>query len=181
MKHAERWRENPVKALAKAGFSQHFECGIHWCQSSLYGSFALIPHPVARWAKTTQRWYHLCLYGRRCVDRGGRRAMFTNVTCLWRHGLLNRGWQPQHHGLLLETLGTLWILGEALTNQRCARTIDVGLRALIFQPAVRLIYSFSGSKIYINKKWHIATSRRTPNHFFFHWSIWNGHILQMYP
>ena len=50
---AERWRENPARALARARFSQHLECGIHWSESSPDGSFALIPHPVARWAKTT--------------------------------------------------------------------------------------------------------------------------------
>ena len=50
---AERWRENPARALARAGFSQHLECGIHRFESSPEESFALIPHPVARWAKTT--------------------------------------------------------------------------------------------------------------------------------
>ena len=50
---AERWRENPARALARAGFSQHLECGIHWSESSPEGSFALIPHLVARWGKTT--------------------------------------------------------------------------------------------------------------------------------
>ena len=50
---AERWRENPARALARAGFSQHLECGIHPSESSPEGSFALIPRPVARWAKTT--------------------------------------------------------------------------------------------------------------------------------
>ena len=45
---AERWRENPARALARAGFSQHLECGIHRSESSPEGSFALIPHPVAR-------------------------------------------------------------------------------------------------------------------------------------
>ena len=50
---AERWRENPARALARAGFSQHLECGIHRSESSPEGSFALIPHPVARWTKTT--------------------------------------------------------------------------------------------------------------------------------
>ena len=49
----ERWRENPARALARAGFSQHLECGIHRSESSPEGSFALIPRPVARWAKTT--------------------------------------------------------------------------------------------------------------------------------
>ena len=39
--------------LARVGFSQHLECGIHWSESSPDGSYALIPHPVARWAKTT--------------------------------------------------------------------------------------------------------------------------------
>ena len=48
---AERWRENPARALARAGFSQHLECGIHRSESSPEGSFALIPRPVARWAK----------------------------------------------------------------------------------------------------------------------------------
>ena len=47
------WRENPARALARSGFSQHLECGIHRSESSPEGSFALIPHPVARWAKTT--------------------------------------------------------------------------------------------------------------------------------
>ena len=41
----ERWRENPVRALAQAGFSHHLECGIHRPESSPQGSFALIPHP----------------------------------------------------------------------------------------------------------------------------------------
>ena len=77
---AERWRENPARALARAGFSQHLEygihrsesssegffaliphpvfsqhleCGIHRSESSPEGFFALIPHPVARWANTT--------------------------------------------------------------------------------------------------------------------------------
>ena len=50
---AERWRENPARALARAGFSLHLECGINRSESSPDGSFALIPHPVARWAKTT--------------------------------------------------------------------------------------------------------------------------------
>ena len=49
---AERWRENPVRALARAGFSQHLECGIHQSESSPEGSFALIPRPVARRANT---------------------------------------------------------------------------------------------------------------------------------
>ena len=49
---AERWRENPARALARAGFSQHLECGIHRFESSPEGSFALIPRPVVRWAKT---------------------------------------------------------------------------------------------------------------------------------
>ena len=50
---AERWRENPARALVRAGFSQHLECGIHRSESSPEGSFALIPHPVARWARST--------------------------------------------------------------------------------------------------------------------------------
>ena len=50
---AERWRENPARALARAGFSQHLECGIHRSESSPEGSFTLIPRAVARWAKTT--------------------------------------------------------------------------------------------------------------------------------
>ena len=50
---AERWRENPARALARAGCLQHLECGIHRSESSPEGSFALIPHPVAKWAKTT--------------------------------------------------------------------------------------------------------------------------------
>ena len=50
---AERWPENPARALARAGFSQHLDCGIHRSESSPKGSFALILHPVARWAKTT--------------------------------------------------------------------------------------------------------------------------------
>ena len=50
---AERWRENPARALARAGFSQHLKCGIHRSESSPEGSFALIPQPVARLAKTT--------------------------------------------------------------------------------------------------------------------------------
>ena len=41
---AERWCENPATALARAGFSQHLECGIHRSESSPEGSFALIPH-----------------------------------------------------------------------------------------------------------------------------------------
>ena len=45
---AERWRENPARALARAGFSQHLECGIHRSESSPEGSFELIPRPVAR-------------------------------------------------------------------------------------------------------------------------------------
>ena len=45
--------ENPERVLARAGFSQHLECGIHGSESSLKGPFTLIPHPVARWAKTT--------------------------------------------------------------------------------------------------------------------------------
>ena len=43
---AERWRENPERALARAGFSQQLECRIHRSESSPEGSFALIPHPV---------------------------------------------------------------------------------------------------------------------------------------
>ena len=31
---AERWRENPARALARVGFSQHLECRIHWFESS---------------------------------------------------------------------------------------------------------------------------------------------------
>ena len=31
---AERWRENPARALAGVGFSQHLECRIHWFESS---------------------------------------------------------------------------------------------------------------------------------------------------
>ena len=50
---AERWRENPARAFAQAGFSQHLERGIHRSESSPEGSFALIPHPVARLPKTT--------------------------------------------------------------------------------------------------------------------------------
>ena len=50
---AERWLENPARDLARAGFSQHLECGIHRSESNPEGSFILIPHPVARWAKTT--------------------------------------------------------------------------------------------------------------------------------
>ena len=46
----ERWRN---RALVRAGFLQHLECRIHRSESSPEGSFALIPHPVARWAKTT--------------------------------------------------------------------------------------------------------------------------------
>ena len=53
VKLAERWRENPARALAQAGFSQHLECGIHQSESSPEGSFALIPRPVTRWANTT--------------------------------------------------------------------------------------------------------------------------------
>ena len=40
------------EALAQAGFSQHLKCGIHWSESSPSRSFALIPLPVTRWAKT---------------------------------------------------------------------------------------------------------------------------------
>ena len=32
--HAERWCENPAKALTRAGLSQHLECGIHRSESS---------------------------------------------------------------------------------------------------------------------------------------------------
>ena len=49
----ERWHENPAKVLAQAVFSQHLDCGIHHSEFSPEGFFALIPHPVARWAKTT--------------------------------------------------------------------------------------------------------------------------------
>ena len=34
---AERWHENPARALARAGFSQHLECGIHRSESSPEG------------------------------------------------------------------------------------------------------------------------------------------------
>ena len=40
----ERWLENTARALAGVGFSQHFECRIHWFESSPKRSFALIPH-----------------------------------------------------------------------------------------------------------------------------------------
>ena len=49
----ERWHENPARALAQAGFLQHLKRGIHRSESSPEGSFTLIPHPVAKWAKTT--------------------------------------------------------------------------------------------------------------------------------
>ena len=55
----ERWRENPARALARAGFLQHLECGIHRSESSPEGSFDLIPHPVARWAKLRHN-YPIC-------------------------------------------------------------------------------------------------------------------------
>ena len=44
---AERRCENPARALARMGFLQHIECGIHRSESSLEGSFVLIPHRVA--------------------------------------------------------------------------------------------------------------------------------------
>ena len=57
---AERWCENPARALARAGFLQHLECGIYRSESSPEGSFALIPHPVARWAKKLCRNNPIC-------------------------------------------------------------------------------------------------------------------------
>ena len=44
-----------VARESRAGFSQHLECGIHRSESSPKESFALISHPVARWAKTTPK------------------------------------------------------------------------------------------------------------------------------
>ena len=72
-------------------------------------------------SKIYSKWYNQCLYWRRFVDRDARKAMFTNVTCLWRHGdsTIARG-KPHHHNRVHGTTGTLWIDGGALTNHQCS-------------------------------------------------------------
>ena len=117
---AKRWRENPARALARAGFSQHLECGIHRSESSPEGSLALIPHPVARWAKTTPWQSNLSFYWRRFIDRERRKAMFTNGTYLWRRGDSTIAHSncnvttacPRHSGYCESTKG-LWPISDA--------------------------------------------------------------------
>ena len=72
-------------------------------------------------SKIYSKWYNQCLYWRRFVDRDARKAMFTNVTCLWRHGdsTIARG-KPHHHNRVHGTTWTLWIDGGALTNHQCS-------------------------------------------------------------
>ena len=109
---AERWRENPARALARAGFSQHLECGIHRSESSTSGSFALITN----YAIIIQ----FVLHWRRVIDRGRRKAMFTNGTCLWRRGdsTIAHGNRnvttacPRHPGYCESTEG-LWPISDA--------------------------------------------------------------------
>ena len=120
----ERWCENPAKALARAGFSQHLECGIHRSESSPEGSFALIPHPVARWAKTTQFVLPLTTMYRSGAQKSNIYKRDVFVTS-WRFH--NRAWQPQRHDRLPETSGTLWIHRGALTNQRCSLATGCGI------------------------------------------------------
>ena len=118
--HAERWCENPARALARAGFWQHLECGIHRFESSPEGSFALIPHPVARWAKTMPSWSNLCFHWWRFIDREHRKAMFTNGARLWRRGdsTIAHGNRnvttacPRHPGHCESTEG-LWPISDA--------------------------------------------------------------------
>ena len=110
----------PRGLLARAGFSQHLECGIHRSESSPEGSFALIPRTVARWAKTTTWLSILCFHWRRFIDRERTEAMFTNGTRLWRHGdsaiaLGNRDVTtacPRHPGHCESTEG-LWPISDA--------------------------------------------------------------------
>ena len=90
---AERWRENPVRALARAGFSQHLNWGINRSESSPEGSFAFIPHPVARWAITTPIQFVLPLatFYRSGTQRSNVYKRDVSVTS-WRFH--NRAWPP---------------------------------------------------------------------------------------
>ena len=128
---AERWRENPVRALARAGFSQHLECGIHRSESSPKGSFALIPHPVAGLAKNyaiiIQFVFQLTTFYRLGVQKSNVYKRDVFVTS-WR--FRNGAWQPQRHNRLPETSGTLWIHWGALTNQRCSLATGCGITVI---------------------------------------------------
>ena len=128
MNPAERWRENPARALARAGFSQHVECGIHRSESSPEGSFALIPRPVARWAKNYAIITHFMLPLTTFYWSGAHRSdvyKWDAFVTSWR--FYNRAWQPQRHDRLPETSGTLWIHQGALTNQRCSLATGCGI------------------------------------------------------
>ena len=107
---AERWRENPARALARAGFSQHLECGIHRSESSPEGSFAFIPHPVARWATTTPIQFVLPLatFNRSGTQRSNVYKRDVSVTS-WRFH--NRAC-PRHPGHCESTEG-LWPISDA--------------------------------------------------------------------
>ena len=132
---AERWRENPARALARAGFSQHLECGIHRSESSPEGSFALIPRPVARWAKKYALIIHFMLPLTTFYRSGAHRSdvyKWDAFVTSWR--FYNRAWQPQRHDRLPETSGTLWIHWGALTNQRCSLATGCGIKQSRWQP-----------------------------------------------
>ena len=129
---AERWRENPARALARAGFSQHLECGIHrsqWIQPR--GVFRFNPTPGSLMSKNyaiiIQFVLPLTTFYR---SRAQKKCLQTEVpgdefVTSWRFH--NRTWQPQRHNRLPETSGTLWIHPGALTNQRCSIATGVGL------------------------------------------------------
>ena len=105
-----------------------------WIQPE--GSFALTPHPVARWAKNyaiiIQFVLPLTTFYRSGAQKSNVYKQDAFVTS-WRFH--NRAWQPQHHDRLPETSGTLWIHRGALTNQ----TISSSKRLQIWFP----IYSSS--------------------------------------
>ena len=125
----ERWRENPTRALAWAGFSQHLQCGIHPSESSPEGSFAIIPHPVARWAKNYTIIIRIMVLLTTFYRSGAQsRDVYKRDVSVTPWKFHNRAWQPQCRGPLSETSGTLWIHRGALTNQRCSLATGCGIK-----------------------------------------------------
>ena len=116
------------RGLGGPGFSQHLECGIHRSESSPEGSFALIPHPVARWAKIRHN-NRICAFTDDVLTIGAQKSNVYKrdvFVTSWRFH--NRAWQPQRHDRLSETSGTLWIHRGALTIQRCSLATGCGIK-----------------------------------------------------
>ena len=89
---AERWRENPARALARAGFSQHLEC------KNYAKNYAINYAIIIQFVLPLTTFYRS---GAQRINVYKRDAFVTS----WRSH--NRAWQPRRHDRLSETSRTL--------------------------------------------------------------------------